>query len=403
MTVHHLPLPPLAASTRWSRPGSSRPSGARRWQAVAERYAVSVTPAMAGLIDPSDPPIRSRASSSPIRRNSSRCRRRSPIRSATRRIRRSRAWSIAIPTAPCSSSSMPARSIAASASGARWSGPAATALTGERLDAALAYLAAPAEIWEVIMTGGDPFILSARRVREVAQAPRRDSRISRSRAGIRVCRWSTPARITADYAKALRIPGKASYIAVHANHPREFTPAACAALARLVDAGHVLISQSVLLKGVNADVETLSRPDARLRREPREALLPAPSRISRRARRISGSRWRRGRPSSKACEAIFRACASRPISSTSPAGPERSPSVPLSSRRCETPGRRGVCRGPPWRPRIAIRRPDIRSQRTREGQAHAREDCRSRSSPTSSAPGASSARPGSRRRSPVMA
>jgi lysine 2,3-aminomutase len=82
-------------------------------------------------------------------------------------------------------------------------------------------------------------------------------------AHIKVARWHTrvpivePRQVTDDYARALRIPGKASYIAVHANHPREFTEAARAALARLADAGHVLISQSVLLKGVNADVETL--------------------------------------------------------------------------------------------------------------------------------------------------
>ena len=106
------------------------------------------------------------------------------------------------------------------------------------------------------MTGGDPFILSARRVREVA---RRLAAI----AHIKVARWHTrvpmvdPGRVTEDYARALRIPGKASYIAIHANHPREFTDAARTALARLADAGHVLVSQSVLLKGVNADVGTL--------------------------------------------------------------------------------------------------------------------------------------------------
>ncbi|MBX9876517.1 MAG: lysine 2,3-aminomutase, partial [Beijerinckiaceae bacterium] len=136
-------------------------------------------------------------------------------------------------------------------------GPGGDALTGGKLEAALAYLTDHPEIWEVIMTGGDPLILSGRRVREVAQ---RLGAIDH----IKVARWHTrvpmvePDRITADYAAALRIPGKASYIAIHANHPREFTPAARTALARLADAGHVLISQSVLLKGVNADVATLS-------------------------------------------------------------------------------------------------------------------------------------------------
>ena len=136
-------------------------------------------------------------------------------------------------------------------------GPGGDALTGEKLDAALAYLASRPEIWEVIMTGGDPFILSARRVREVAK------RLA-SIPHIKVVRWHTrvpvvdPGRITPDYARALRIPGKASYIAIHANHPREFTDDARAAIATLADAGHILLSQSVLLKGVNADVETLS-------------------------------------------------------------------------------------------------------------------------------------------------
>ena len=81
---------------------------------------------------------------------------------------------------------------------------------------------------------------------------------------IKVTRWHTrvpmvePERVTADYAAALKVPGKASYVAIHANHPREFTPQARAAIANLAAAGHVLLSQSVLLSGVNADVATLS-------------------------------------------------------------------------------------------------------------------------------------------------
>ena len=48
------------------------------------------------------------------------------------------------------------------------------------------------------------------------------------------------------------------FISVHANHPREFTPSARAALARLADAGIALASQSVLLRGVNDDAEVLA-------------------------------------------------------------------------------------------------------------------------------------------------
>ncbi len=58
---------------------------------------------------------------------------------------------------------------------------------------------------------------------------------------------------------ALHAPGATSYVAVHANHPREFSPAARTAIARLVDAGVPMISQSVLLKGVNDEVATMRR------------------------------------------------------------------------------------------------------------------------------------------------
>ena len=56
----------------------------------------------------------------------------------------------------------------------------------------------------------------------------------------------------------LRAPGAATYVALHANHPRELTGAARAACARIVDAGIPMLSQSVLLKGVNDDIDTLA-------------------------------------------------------------------------------------------------------------------------------------------------
>ncbi len=130
-------------------------------------------------------------------------------------------------------------------------------LTGPELDAAIGYIAAHDEIWEVILTGGDPLVLSARRLREIM------ARL----AGIdhvRIVRFHTrvpvvePERVDADMVAALKASGKVTYLAVHANHAREFTEAARGALARLVDGGIVLISQSVLLRNVNDDVETLA-------------------------------------------------------------------------------------------------------------------------------------------------
>jgi lysine 2,3-aminomutase len=131
------------------------------------------------------------------------------------------------------------------------------ALSGPALEAALAYIAGDPNIWEVILTGGDPLMLSPRRVAEVT---RRLSAIG----SVKVLRWHTrvpavdPGRVTDGLAAALRSPAKAVYAALHANHPREITPAVRGACARLVDAGIVLVSQTVLLRGVNDNAETLA-------------------------------------------------------------------------------------------------------------------------------------------------
>ena len=101
-------------------------------------------------------------------RTGERSRARTPIRSATTRIRRSPASCIAIPTGCCSSWCMSARSIAGSASAARWSGRARRrALSDAAYRDALDYIRAHREIWEVILTGGDPLMLSPRRLAEI--------------------------------------------------------------------------------------------------------------------------------------------------------------------------------------------------------------------------------------------
>jgi lysine 2,3-aminomutase len=131
------------------------------------------------------------------------------------------------------------------------------ALSREQFDTALAYIAAHPQIREVILTGGDPFILSPRRVEEIT------SRLA-AIAHIKLIRWHTrvpvtdPARVNDDLVAALHAPGAVTWVAVHANHVREFSPLAKAAIARLVDGGIALVSQSVLLKGVNDDLESLA-------------------------------------------------------------------------------------------------------------------------------------------------
>jgi lysine 2,3-aminomutase len=66
------------------------------------------------------------------------------------------------------------------------------------------------------------------------------------------CRSPT-LRDHAELVRALKAKGKATYVVLHANHARELTDAAREACARLIDAGIPMLSQSVLLAGVNDD------------------------------------------------------------------------------------------------------------------------------------------------------
>lgn len=131
-------------------------------------------------------------------------------------------------------------------------------LTEAELDTVFAYVAAHPEIAEVIFTGGDPLMLSMRRVADLGR------RLA-SIAHVRLVRWHSrvplvaPERITKALASALRFPGKANYVTLHANHAKEFSEEGRAALARLADAGIALLGQSVLLRGINDDPETLRR------------------------------------------------------------------------------------------------------------------------------------------------
>ncbi|MCX8999619.1 lysine-2,3-aminomutase-like protein [Rhizobiaceae bacterium BDR2-2] len=129
-------------------------------------------------------------------------------------------------------------------------------LAPAEMDAAFAYIAAHPQIWEVILTGGDPLILSSRRLAEIMRrlAVIEHVKIVRFHTRVPV---ASPESIDAELIAALKESGKTLWVALHANHPRELTPQARAACARLVDAGIAMISQSVLLKGVNDDPAVL--------------------------------------------------------------------------------------------------------------------------------------------------
>lgn len=131
-----------------------------------------------------------------------------------------------------------------------------SALSDDAYAAALAYIRGHGEIWEVILTGGDPLMLSPRRLRQVMNdlAAIDHVRIIRLHTRVPV---AAPERVTADAVSALKVTGATTWVALHANHPREFEGAARDACARIVDAGIPMVSQSVLLRGVNDDAATL--------------------------------------------------------------------------------------------------------------------------------------------------
>jgi lysine 2,3-aminomutase len=131
-----------------------------------------------------------------------------------------------------------------------------TGLSDEVYSKALDYIRSHPEIWEVILTGGDPLMLSARRLKEIMTDLAAIDHVKIIRIHTRVP-VADPARVTDDVAKALRVNGATTWVAVHANHPREFTAEARSACARMIDTGIPMVSQSVLLRGVNDNPETL--------------------------------------------------------------------------------------------------------------------------------------------------
>jgi len=131
----------------------------------------------------------------------------------------------------------------------------AAALPDPALTAALDYIAKTPAIWEVILTGGDPMSLSPRRIAAIM------ARLS-AIAHVQIVRLHTrvpvvaPHRIDDAMLAALRARPTV-FVGVHTNHADELTPDARAALTRIADAGIPMVSQTVLLRGVNDDAATL--------------------------------------------------------------------------------------------------------------------------------------------------
>jgi len=130
------------------------------------------------------------------------------------------------------------------------------------LESAFRYLEEHTEVRDVILSGGDPLLLSDRRIDEICRRLRAIDHIEIIRIGSRVpCHL--PERITPALCAILK-QYHPLYINTHFNHPDELTPAAVDALGRLADVGIPLGCQTVLLKGVNDDTEVMKRLMQRL-------------------------------------------------------------------------------------------------------------------------------------------
>jgi len=237
--------------------GLAAPGRAREFEAVAARYALALPPALAALIDPNDPDDPIARQFLPDGRELDRDPAelndpigdalRSPVEGVVHRYRDRVLLKLVSVCAVYCRFCFRREMV----------GPGEPGLDEEGLARALDYVRAHSKIWEVVLTGGDPLALSPRRLADVTRA-------LADIPHVKVLRWHTrlpvaaPERVTTALARALTHGhDKTVYVALHANHPRELTPQARAACRRLLDQGVAMVSQSVLLRGVNDDADIL--------------------------------------------------------------------------------------------------------------------------------------------------
>jgi len=124
------------------------------------------------------------------------------------------------------------------------------------LEPAFAWIEAHPEVRDVIISGGDPCVMSTERLSRLLLRIREIDHVDYVRLATRAP-VTLPQRITEELAAAIRESHESTWIMTHFNHPKELSEEARAACARLVDAGLPVMNQTVLLRGVNDDQNTL--------------------------------------------------------------------------------------------------------------------------------------------------
>jgi len=148
-------------------------------------------------------------------------------------------------------------------------GPGTEALTPDELERALAYVAGDPRVWEVILSGGDPLVLSPRRLAAIVEHLDRIPHVQVIRVHTRVPVLD-PGRVGDELVAALAAR-KALWVVLHVNHSRELELGAREACARIASAGIPMLAQTVLLAGVNdepAALEELFRALVAMRVKP---------------------------------------------------------------------------------------------------------------------------------------
>jgi lysine 2,3-aminomutase len=126
-----------------------------------------------------------------------------------------------------------------------------------RLEPALTYLRNHPEVTDVIISGGDPLVMSTQRLVSIVAAVRDIPSVETIRLATRVP-VTLPQRITDELLSALR-PYHPLWVMTHFNHPKELSDASRRACQMLADAGFPVMNQTVLLKGINDDPAVLAQ------------------------------------------------------------------------------------------------------------------------------------------------
>ncbi len=124
------------------------------------------------------------------------------------------------------------------------------------LEPAFAWIEAHPEIRDVIVSGGDPCLMSTERIARLLRRIREIEHIDYVRLATRAP-VTLPQRITEELCTAIRESHERTWVMTHFNHPKELTEEAQTACARLADAGLPVMNQTVLLRGVNDETDTL--------------------------------------------------------------------------------------------------------------------------------------------------